>query len=117
MSEFYDEKVYNKRDTTYSNRYRKCSILTDKETGEVLLATRELKPAVARSTDYIYRVTTLDCNRLDLIAEKYYNNPLLWWVIAETNEIYDPFKELPIGTLIRVPRVETLYDKNSVIDV
>ena len=33
----------------------------------------------------------------------YYNSPLLFWIIADFNQIQDPYKELVIGTLLKIP--------------
>lgn len=43
-------------------------------------------------------------DRLDLLADKYYNRPDLWWFIMDHNpEIQDPLS-IPAGTTIRIPR-------------
>lgn len=45
-----------------------------------------------------YQITNGD--RLDLISTKFYNTPNLWWVIAASNGIKDPFADLlSLGTL------------------
>lgn len=110
---FYEEQVNLSKD--YSDRYKNCKILVDKETGETLLSTREIQDIPVHSNDNYYRVEVNEINRLDLIAYKYYNNPLLWWVIAQANNIIDPFEELEIGTLIRVPCIESLYGTKGIL--
>jgi hypothetical protein len=40
--------------------------------------------------------------RLDSIANTYYGEPELWWVIAMSNRIVDPFSISP-GMTLRVP--------------
>lgn len=40
---------------------------------------------------------------LDSIALAWYNNPTYFWVIADFNQIQDPYKELEIGRKIKVP--------------
>lgn len=43
-------------------------------------------------------------DRLDLLAELYYNRPDLWWFILDHNpEINDP-ANIPAGTVLRIPR-------------
>lgn len=41
-------------------------------------------------------------NRLDLIAEKVYRDPNLYWILAIANNIADPMN-VPEGTILRVP--------------
>lgn len=40
---------------------------------------------------------------LDKIALEAWNNPTLYWVIADFNKIIDPFVDLPEGYVIKIP--------------
>jgi hypothetical protein len=42
---------------------------------------------------------------LDTLALKYYNNPTLFWVIADFNSIQDPFMKLVEGNYINIPSI------------
>lgn len=67
------------------------------------------------SAEDIYHVVTMvDCNRLDIIANRYYNSPRYWWVIAIANYIIDPF-DVPVGTTLRIPPLVSLYNKGGVL--
>jgi len=110
---FYDIKVST--DKRRSNRYRKCQILTDLETGEQLLSSRKLVPIPKSSLDNVHKVRVNEKTRLDAIAHKYYNNALLWWVIAEANDITDPFIEIEVGTYLRIPNMNNLYTNGGVL--
>jgi nucleoid-associated protein YgaU len=60
-------------------------------------------------TDVSHLVRTDDT--LSNIAFKHYGDSKYWWLIADVNEIHNPF-ELPIGTHILIPdfeRAKTLY--------
>lgn len=48
--------------------------------------------------------------RPDLVAFKAYEDPNLWWVIFELNEIRDPFFDLVAGQLIRLPALDRLLE-------
>ena len=67
--------------------------------------------------DKFYIVTDITANRLDMIAQIYYNNPNLWWVIAEANpELrFNPYN-VPRGTSVRIPSTTTLYKSGGVLD-
>lgn len=113
MSEFYKETKNKSRDR--SDRYKDCVILEDVETGEVLLSTRIPVDIYARPDDKYHRVNIHETTRLDILAHQYYKNPLLWWVIAQANDIYDPFISLEPGTLIRIPSLESLYGNGGIL--
>ena len=40
---------------------------------------------------------------LDTLALYYYNSPLLFWIIADFNYIQDPYIDLTIGSLLKIP--------------
>ena len=45
-------------------------------------------------------------NRPDAISYKFYGNAKYWWVIAERNEINDPFTGFYQGRVIKIPTME-----------
>lgn len=101
---------------THSDRYKSCKILKDIETGESFLATRlPIDEIPVRTNDIYHTVKTNEVTRLDVIAHTYYKNPLLWWVIAQANDIYNPFEEIASGTILRVPAIETLYGNKGIL--
>lgn len=112
-NEFYTES----RNTSKNryDRYRNCKILEDNDTHEKLLSTREIDSVPFTSTDIYHRVQSNETTRLDLLAQKYYRNPLLWWVIADANEIHDPFAGVDAGTILRIPSIEVLYGNNGIL--
>jgi len=59
--------------------------------------------------DIFYSVDKGFENRLDLISNKFYGTPLLYWAIAMMNEIDNPI-DIPSGVILRIPATETLYD-------
>lgn len=60
--------------------------------------------------DVFVVVTQEDEKRPDLVSQKAYGIPDLWWVIYEFNEIKDPFFDLKMGTELRVPELERVLD-------
>ena len=113
MSEFYIESDTKSKDTM--NRYKNCKILKDVATSELLLSIRP-EITIARSNDDIWhRVKINEVCRLDLLAYKYYNNALYWWIIADANNIYNPLEEIAPGTLVRIPSLLSLYGTNGIL--
>ena len=70
---------------------------------KVILFGMMVDSVVADATDEIFRVPAGGDARLDLIAQKFYGVPDLWWVIALVNNILDPLVGAPVGTNIRIP--------------
>lgn len=55
------------------------------------------------STQY-FHYTWVEGDRIDAVAFDLLGNPDMWWKIMDMNpEVIDPF-DIPIGTVIRVPR-------------
>lgn len=59
--------------------------------------------------DKFHTVATEQENRLDIIANIYYNDASLWWVIALANELVDPMIIKP-GSVLRIPPIISLYN-------
>lgn len=116
MSEFYNESPNRvDRRNPYNNRYRNCKLLEDKETGDVLLETREILEIPVNSKDSYHRVQVNEIGRLDIIAYQYYKDSQLWWIIAQANHIYDPLLDLEPGFILRIPAIESLYGNNGIL--
>lgn len=47
-------------------------------------------------------------DRLDFVAEEYLGDGHLWWVIAEYNNIVNPFN-VKAGTSIKIPQISDMY--------
>lgn len=43
---------------------------------------------------------------LDILSMLYYGTPLLYWLIADFNDILDPMVDIPAGTSIKIPVIE-----------
>ena len=59
-------------------------------------------PVIPKLDSDIY-IITQGGDRLDSIANHYYNDSSLWWIIASANNIHDPSFSVPEGTQLRVP--------------
>jgi len=57
-----------------------------------------------RNDDIIHQVEQTD--RIDTLAQKYYGDPILWWVIALANDMKNPPLELNAGDSLRIPSPE-----------
>ena len=66
------------------NRYKKTEIKLDKD-GKRVYGTTYYPTIPIENTDK-FIITTLD-NRLDSLANQYYGDVSLWWVIAKANGI------------------------------
>lgn len=64
-----------------------------------------LKPS---NGDIFVTVTNDLIFRPDLISSKAYGLPDLWWVICEFNGISDPFFDLKVGMVLRIPKIDNV---------
>jgi hypothetical protein len=60
-----------------------------------------LEPIPEQADDLRYEVTEVD--RIDLIADTYYGDPTLWWVIAIRNDMEILPTDLNVGRKIVIP--------------
>lgn len=59
-------------------------------------------------SDTVYTVENFYEGRIDMIAAVFYNEPRYWWVIAQYNNILDPFAEIVAGRVLLIPSKERL---------
>ena len=91
------------------NRYQGVPTLNDTQ-GRLYY--RNVKyPDIAINQNDIYIITDVT-DRLDLMANDYYQDTSLWWIISVANSLYMPSDSLyvPAGTQLRIP-----FDVNGII--
>lgn len=65
------------------------------------------------SRDIYYSVEKGYENRLDLISNKFYGTPLMYWAIAVMNRIDNPL-DIPSGVVLRIPAIESIYETGAI---
>lgn len=81
-------------------RYSRTKIVKNPE-GKRYYDTRRY-PEVPRSNNDLYVITTIG-DRYDLLANQYYQDPSLWWVISTANPEYVGSIYPPLGVQLRIP--------------
>ena len=83
------------------NRYLNIRII---QTNTGIKYRRDCKyPQIPLSVNDIYVIATVG-DRFDLLANQYYGDPSLWWIIAIANEqLPQNSLYLPLETQIRIP--------------
>lgn len=87
------------RRTASTSRYRDASFLVDGD--EVYIGPRQQPLTHFSSQDRFYRVVSGD--DLPRVAAKTLGDARYWWVVADFNDIIDPFAVLEEGTELRLP--------------
>jgi hypothetical protein len=60
-------------------------------------------PRIPLSVNDIYVITTIG-DRFDLLAQQYYGDSSLWWIISIANEnLPQNSLYIPVGTQLRIP--------------
>ena len=70
-----------------------------------------LLPIIPDSEDDIYIISRVG-DRLDNLANEYYGDTSLWWIIARANNIGKGDLVIPSGMQVKIPQ-----DKESIIDI
>jgi hypothetical protein len=81
-------------------RYLNKTIQTSSE--KTRLQTTILPNIVGANDTYIETITP---ERLDALANQFYGDTSLWWVIAAANGIGKGTIRVPIGMILRIPNV------------
>jgi len=84
-----------------NSRYENNKIQKLKD-GRRVFRTR-LYPDIPKSDKDIYIVTQTG-DRMDALANQFYGDVSLWWIIATANNIHDALFAVPDGTTLRIPQ-------------
>ena len=91
------------------NRYQEINI--DKTEEGTLYFVNPIYPDIPLSEDDIYVISTSG-DRYDTLAQQFYNDPKLWWIIAASNNSNRSSLSVTPGVQIRIPA-----DKNQAIQL
>ena len=83
------------------SRYQNIPAIRLNLTGSTYYQTN-VYPEVKPLNSYYYVITTVN-DRLDLIAQDFYQDSSLWWVIASANALPGDSIYPPIGIQLRIP--------------
>jgi nucleoid-associated protein YgaU len=90
-----------------NSRYNRKKVLVQEDGTEFLESFDKLNLKESGS-DKFHLVLAGEKNRLDIISYKYYGTPLLYWIIAEVNNLNNPTLVEP-GTVLRIPSTTSVY--------
>ena len=82
------------------SRYKDTSIKTNKKGKRVFRPTMYPKIPIQDSDIFIYPKFG---DRLDTLAQKYYEDMSLWWIIAKANNLDEAHIGLEVDKQIRIP--------------
>jgi hypothetical protein len=84
-----------------ANRYQYSTTLTNKYTKKKYLGS-VLYPKIKPNDNDMY-IISQQSDRLDILANKYYNDSSLWWIIAVANNLNDASLSIESGIQMRIP--------------
>lgn len=93
--------------STYLSRYKKNPITRDGV--DEFFMTRTPKDYPFSKSDIYHTIGPGEEGRIDLLAYRYYGSTLLWWVIAEANDMKNPLIETVSGNVLRIPSMEFVF--------
>lgn len=68
----------------------------------------DLRPRVQVFSEDDQEVTVTSAMSWANLADRKLGDGTLWWIIADLNNIIDPFEELEVGKSLRVPSIGTV---------
>ena len=92
-----------------ASRYTYNEVLKVKETKKIYLEST-IYPKIKPNDNDLYIISEQG-DRLDLLANKYYSDPTLWWIIATANNINDATFYVEPGVQLRIPS-----DTNTILN-
>jgi len=92
-----------------ASRYIYNEVLKVKETKKNYLQST-IYPKIKPNNNDFYIISEQG-DRLDLLANKYYGDPTLWWIIATANNINDATFYIDEGIQLRIPS-----DTNTILN-
>ena len=96
------------------SRYSVYNTIINVTNNLTYLETINKVPAISRAGDTYHIVEPNQEGRLDIISSIYYSSPDFYWIIAQANNIIDPFTVIA-GTILKIPKFESIYDKNGAL--
>jgi len=94
-------------------RYSITDIIND-DTGKRRFASTIL-PVIPISDDDIY-IKTTSIERLDKLAQTFYENPSLWWLIAACNGLGKGSLIVPRNTRLRIPPNQNIREYINILN-
>lgn len=82
------------------NRYQNITV-SKSQTGKQYYQTTKY-PEIPLDISDIYVISTIG-DRYDILADQYYGDPSLWWIIPIANNIKQDSYYPPLGSQIRIP--------------
>ena len=70
----------------------------------------DVKNRISFNDDVIYEIPLIYNFRPDRLAQKFYGNPKLYWILVYANDISDSPEGFYHGRRIRVPRAERILE-------
>lgn len=83
------------------SRYKTLKRLVN-ESGNSFIETPNKVIIRETTDDSFYKVEPGYENRLDLISNRFYGTPRLWWALAMVNKLYNP-RIVKSGIILRIP--------------
>ncbi|MFW6272820.1 MAG: hypothetical protein ACOC2U_03470 [bacterium] len=74
-----------------------------------LLSPHLPKLELKRETSF-YTIKTDDIQRPDLLAIKVLGSIEYWWILLYVNNIFDPWNDLEVGQVIKIPNKKDIED-------
>lgn len=84
------------------SRYENSDVVRMQKRGATRLTVVPVPPDVTPVFSFAFH-TVIEGERIDILADRFFGDAELWWVIADVNPRWSFFDRLPAGTVLRIP--------------
>lgn len=112
---YYFPDYIEPRDYRSVSRYSQYRRIKDNDENKIFLESINQDKIEEKDSDKYITVDSTNNNRLDIISYNNYGFSTYWWVLAIANNIIDPF-DIPLGTIIRIPPLSSLYLEGGILN-
>ena len=95
--------------SSLDNKYSRYSQGGTTETNKIGLGWWDRRVFPKDPSDIVYYIENKYQGRLDLIADIFYGDARYWWIIAQFNDILDPYSEATPGRMLVLPTKSRLF--------
>ncbi len=86
------------------SRYRQADVYTSNDPVHADYPIAGVRPHLASAVEVRRQHLVAGHERLDTLAQRYYGDPLLFWLICDANETVFPDDLMVPGRVLRIPR-------------
>lgn len=116
MAQLDSQQSLNQKNSVFNTKNGRYVLGGFTEVSTQMLEWWSKSQVIGDPTDIVYFMERKYEGRPDMVGYVFYGDPGLWWIVAQYNNILDPFTELVEGKILIIPtlsRIKQAYTQNA----